>query len=145
MVAGIHFEKVWFDDDLVQLQVSTSDASSTFVTRLYVGHQELEKEISGLMTFKDQVHGGLYDLRFGEFGHEYAAGAFQARLHFIIHSKLHVTVNAQSDFETFGIKKVASEAALYLVSEPVLLDRFIVELRQLHGGIRNDATLVCPE
>ncbi len=51
------------------------------------------------------------------------------------------SVRGQSNFEEFGIKTVASEATLYLRTEPALLDNFIAELDALKSGKRDDAKL----
>ena len=83
------------------------------------------------------MYGGIYDIRLGSFGPEYASGTFHARLHFQKLSKIHITVKAQSGFEEFGMKHVASEATLYLVSEPIPLDNFITELKALSAELRD--------
>jgi hypothetical protein len=44
-------------------------------------------------------------------------------------------VMAQSKFSEFGDREVASEATLYLMSEPVLLDNFIPALPRLSEGL----------
>jgi hypothetical protein len=142
MNPGIHFKKIWFDNDLIELRIEASDGDSLFVTTVYVGDQELDELIERLNKFKDQVYGGIFDLRLGGFGPEYGNGAFDARLHFQSRGKIHITVNAQSDFIEFGIKNVASEATLYLISEPALLDNFIVDLRALQARSTSDANLV---
>ena len=141
MKPGIRFEKIWFDDDMVELIVSSSDGTALFVNNVYAAHQSVDDLIIGLDTFKNQVYGGIYDIRFGEFGPEYANGAFEARLHFQDKGKIYITINAQSAFDSFGEKNVASEVTLYLVSEPALLDNCIAELRALKVGQRNDARL----
>ena len=141
MQPGISLKKIWSDEHLIELKIDSFDGNSLFSNEVYVGHQEIEDLIEGLNTFKDHVHGGIYDIQLGEFGPEYANGAFQARLHFHSQSKLHITINAQSDFEEFGMKKVASEATLYLVSEAGLLDNFIVELRALKADMKDEAKL----
>ena len=94
-----------------------------------------------LKAFKDQVHGGLLDVQLGEIGCEYANGAFHARFHFPSPGKLYVTCRQESDFAEFGKKTVASSATMYLKSEPVLLDRFIVELQALVSGASTEAQL----
>ena len=38
---------------------------------------------------------------------------------------------------------VASEAKMYLKTEPVLLDNFIAELKTLNSGVSYEATLAC--
>ena len=141
MSAGIKFSRIWFDDDAVQLKIESSDGKSIFCNEVYVGHQALDDLIAGLSTFRNHVHGGLFDIVLGSFGPEYASGAFQARLHFQSPGKIVITVKAQSDFQEFGIKTVASEATLYLRTEPVLLDNFISALGALKSGKHDDASL----
>ncbi len=141
MKPGIYFKKIWFDDDVVELKIDSFDGNSFFSNKVYVGHQGMKDLIVELSIFKDHIYGGIYDIQMGEFGPEYASGAFHARLHFHQHSKLHITIEAQSEFEEFGTKNVASEATLYLISEPILLDNFIADLKALGAGLRDEAKL----
>lgn len=133
--------KIWFDDDLIELKIDVSDGNSHFSNKVYIGHQSLDETISKLNIFRDQIHGGIFDIEFGEFGPEYASGAFHARLHFPRPGNLFITCKMESDFKDFSIKKVASNATLYLKTEPVLLDNFISELKSLNNKRRDDATL----
>lgn len=126
---------------MVELRIEACDGTSSFMNKVYVGHQNLHDVIRELNTFKDHLHGGLYDLRFGEFGPEYAAGAFHARLHFQARGKLLISVRMESEYSEFGRKNVASAASLYLISEPSLLDSFIESLRAVCDGHRVDAEL----
>ena len=87
------------------------------------------------------VRGGLFDLRFGAFGPEYANGAFAARFHFAVPGRLFVSCEQEADFVPFGKKQVASRATLYLESQAALLDRFIAELRALAAGASEEACL----
>jgi hypothetical protein len=141
MKPGICFKEIWSDDDVVVLKIDSFDGNSLFSTKVYVGHQSLVDLTAELSDFKDKVYGGIYDIQMGAFGPEYANGAFRARLHFSQHSKIHITVEAESEFEDFGRKNVASRATLYLISEPVLLDNFIAELLTLSAGSRDEAKL----
>ncbi|CAN7153357.1 hypothetical protein [Polaromonas sp. LjRoot131] len=141
MKPGISFTKIWFDDDMVELRIKVSNGDSIFTNDVYVGHQQLMDLVKDMDRFKTHVHGGIHDVMFGAFGPEYASGAFHARLHFQERGILFVTVKSQSDFADFGKKNVASEATLYLRTEPALLDNFIEEIRQLSGGKRDDALL----
>ncbi len=141
MKAGINIKQVWSDDDLVELEVTSSDGTSTFITRVYVGHQDLEQLTRDLSVFRNHLHGGLCDMAFGKFGPEYASGAFEARLHFFKPSKLAVTVRAESEWREFKKSEVASNVTLYFISEPVLLDNFIEELKRLQSGISSEAAL----
>lgn len=141
MRPGIHIATIWSDDDIVELRIRVSDGSSTFINQTYVGHVALEDAIRALQTFKDHVHRGRLDPRFGEFGPEYANGAFHARLHFAVPGRLFVSCEQESAYAAFGRKKVASRAEMYLKSEPALLDRFIGELRALAAGTSETAEL----
>jgi hypothetical protein len=139
--AGIDIVKIWSDEDMVELRIQFSDGASQFSNKVYVGHQHLKDTVIGLDRFKDQVHGGIHDLRFGEFGPEYASGAFHARLHFQDRGKIHITVSAQSDFFDFGKKRIASEATLYLIAEPSQLDEFIRALGAVSEGHDDNAKM----
>ncbi len=141
MKPGIHISKIWLDDDVIELRIAVSDGSSLFSNRVYVGHSALAEAVAGLDLFKDQLHGGLHDLRFGELGPEWANGAFHARFHFPSPGRLYVTCEQESDFEKFGTKTVASRAKMYLKSEPALLDRFVAELQAVSSGASEEARL----
>jgi len=82
-------------------------------------------------------------MQLGHFGHEFANGGFHARFHFHGVGQLLISTYQQSEFEDFSKNKVASEAKMYLKTEPVLLDNFILELKLLNSGINNEATLFC--
>lgn len=138
---GIHLTKIWFDAEMIELKINVSDGISFFSNKVYVGNQTLDHLIARLEAFKSQVSGGLLDIRFGEFGPEYANGAFHGRFHFPRTNKLHITCRMESDYGVFAKKRVASEAVLYLRSEPALLDRFVAELRALNAKECDDAHL----
>jgi len=131
MVKGIRISRVWSDHDVVELSVEVSDGISSFSNRAYVGRLALGQIASNLEGFKNQIHGGILDVRVGEFGPEYASGAFHGRFHFTGAGRLHITCEQESDFTEFGKKNVASRATMYLRSEPALLDRFVEEMRAL--------------
>jgi len=140
---GISISKIWSDDDVDELRIVVIDHSSSFSITAYIGHGALGELAKQLGIFRNHIHGGIKDIRFGEFGPEYANGAFHARLHFRVPGKLYVSTHQQSAFTNLSIGEVASEAKMYLVSEPVLLDNFIAELGGLANGVREDATLEC--
>ena len=141
MKLGIHISRIWSDDDVVELRILVSDGASSFSNKAYVGHAALEATVSSLRVFKDHVHGGLFDLRFGEFGPEYASGAFHGRFHFPVPGRLFVSCEQESEFVAFAKKEVASRATMYLSSEPALLDRFITDLRAVSAGASEEAYL----
>lgn len=141
MKPSIRFTKIWADEDMLELRVEICDGRSLFVNQIYVGHQLLADTVSGLHRFKDQIYGGLFNLRFGEFGPEYASGALDVRMHFRKHGKLLLRVLAQSEFSRFEDRELSSDATLNLVSEPALLDNFIVALSTFSKGDIEQAEL----
>ena len=142
MNSRITLRKIWNDDDVIELTVEVSDGKSMFANTVYVTTNAIQELIKNLTVFREHIYGGLYDIRFGEFGPEYANGAFQARLHFNVPGRLFISTHQQSDFEEFAKTQVASEAKMYLKTEPILLDNFISELKALNSGANNEATLV---
>lgn len=141
MKPGIKVSNIWSDVDVVELKIKTSDGKSQFTNTAYVGWGALEELVSDLKVFRRHIHGGVLDICFGAFGPEYANGALKARLHFQMPGIIRVSVEAQSDFEEFGRKTVASQATLFFNSEPVLLDNFIAALTSLYERENTDATL----
>ncbi|WP_308925000.1 hypothetical protein [Janthinobacterium sp. J1-1] len=141
MDTGISFLRMWADDDMVELRIEVNDGTSTFGIRVYAGHQRLKDTAAGLERFKDQIHGGIYDLRFGEFGPEYASGAFHARLQFQHGGHVHITISAQSEYFDFGKKHVANECTVYMMTEPAPLDDFVRGLKALSDGHVDKASL----
>lgn len=130
---------------MVELTISVADGMSLFQCKTYVGHQALTETVKDMNAFKDHVHGGLYDLRFGEFGAEYASGAFHARFEFDRSGigRLSITAKAESEWVEFSETKVASNATLFLGTEPALFDNWLDALKGLAKGIRDDAVLEC--
>lgn len=141
MDRGIRIARIWSDEDMVELTITVADGMSFFTNRVYVGYPDLADTIARLERFKAEIYGGLLDVRFGEFGCEYASGAFHARFHFQKAGRLYISCRQESDFREFGRKTVASSATIYLCSEPVLLDRFIAELRRVPADAQGEAYL----
>lgn len=142
MKPGIIFTRLWADEDMLELRVEICDGRSLFVNEIYVGHQALADTVSRTEVFKGQVYGGLFNLRFGEFGPEYASGALDIRMQFRQRGKLLLRVLAQSEFWRLEYREVSNEARLNLLSEPALLDRFILQLRTLSESSAGQAELV---
>jgi hypothetical protein len=145
MIPFIAIEKLWSDDDVVEFAITTTDGCSSFCVKVYAGDENLKSMLTDLGRFKDQLYGGIYDMKLGEFSPEYANGAFQARLHFHPDGRgcLFISVHAESDWRPFSKTDVASRATLYLKSEPGLLDRFIGELRRVSSGTQDKAIFEC--
>jgi len=136
----ISLEKVWFDDDLIELKISVCNGKSIFTNKVYVGSHQILELVNALNVFKNHYYGGLKDILLGQFGREYA---ISARLHFPKPGALYIATHQQSEYFEFKGQEEASEAKMYLKTEPALLDNFIQELKGLSNGISDVATLVC--
>ncbi len=143
MNSSIVFKKLGGDDDLIVLLIEVIDGRSVFANEVYIDIDAIEVLIKELSIFRENIHGGLYDIRFGAFGHEYANGGFHARLHFYDSGLLFISTYQQSAFEKFSNTQVASEAKIFLKTEPILLDNFISELKSLNSGANDEAILAC--
>lgn len=143
MKPNLTIKKIWYDDDLDELLVSTSDGFSSFQFKVYISSGALKKTISELEVFKNHIHGGIYDIEWGKFGQEYASGACRIRFHFANPNRLFVSFKGQGDFQDFANEKyqVAPECKLYFKAEPGRLDAFIQELTALENFEEEYATL----
>ena len=141
MRPGITIAKLWEDSELVELRVSVSDGVSEFTNQVYVSHSALARTVEDLDGFKGKLGGGLLDIQFGEFGPDWANGAFHAKFQLLPPGRTYVTAQQESEFIEFANKLVASRATLHMTSEPGLLDRFIAELRAVSSKASVDARL----
>ncbi len=143
MKPNIHFTNIWADNDMIELDIKTTSEYSLFSTKVYVGFSQIEKISEELKIFKNHIHGGLYNLEFGMFGPEYASGAFSIRFHFQDRGILHLTVNTQTEYYSFGKKEIADEATMHLKTEPALLDKFINSFKSISYSVGNELELIC--
>ncbi|WP_226469634.1 hypothetical protein [Luteimonas panaciterrae] len=143
MSNGVVLTKIWFDNDLVELLVAVSDRRLRFENQVYVSHDQLDDLVKDLSIFRDHIQEDFQEIQLGAFGPKYASGAFHARLQFLAPGTLYISTLQQSEFTGFLHEVVASEAKMYLRSEPILLDNFISQLQALAAGTCEEATLHC--
>ena len=143
MKPKIEVKNIWFDDDLTELKISVCDGSSTFSNTVYIAKDDVTELIKQLTRFGEQVHGGLYDIKFGAKGAEYSNGAFEAILHYHTPGKISISSFQQTEFFEFTKRLEASECKMFLSTEPSSLDNFVNELRSLENEIDSTATLIC--
>jgi len=139
----ISIQKIWNDDDLIDVEITVCNGYSVFSDKVYTALDELGSLVKNLEVFRNHLYGELRDVVFGSFGREYANGAFSARLHFPKPSTLYISAYQQSEFFEFKGRQEASECKMYLSTEPVLLDNFIQELKSLDSGMSKVAKLEC--
>ena len=139
----IAITRKWSDDDVALLVFEVCDSSSLFTSEAYVSLDWGTAAAAGLRTFGRHVHGGLYNLEAGDGGPEYASGAFRARFHYFTPTQLLISTVQQGEFFPFKNGAVATEAKMFLRTEPALLDRFIAALPALNRPSPWEAVLEC--
>lgn len=143
MKPKIEFKNIWFDNDITELKISVCDGVSIFSNNVYIPRGDVKNLIKPVTRFGQQIHGGLYDIIFGDKGSEYANGAFEARLHYHTLGKISISTFQQSEFFEFTNRLDACEAKMFLAAEPSSLDNFVSELKSLENEIDSYATLIC--
>lgn len=131
MKPGIAISRKWFDEDVLHLTFQVCDGISLFSSEAYTELDWGTRAAKGLSEFARQIHGGLYNLEAGDGGPEYGSGAFRARFHWFKPHQLMISTSQQGDFIAFKDMQVASEARMFMRTEPASLDRFIAGLPSL--------------
>ncbi len=106
----------------------------------YVNQQDLKKIAEELDIFRLQVHGGIYDLKLGNFGLEFWGGGFSARFYF--HSgQIFISTHQESEYFDFSKNKVANKAHMHLQTKAGALDEFVKSWQALSIGTVKEASL----
>ena len=119
------------------------DGISRFSIEAYVSRRWGKESADQLRQFGRQVHGGIFDLNAGQDGAEFAGGSFRARFHWHRPDQLLISTHQQGDYFPFKGGKTATEAKMFLRTEPALLDRFVTDLPSLDGADGGPITLEC--
>ena len=135
--------RTFTDADVFRHAFEVCDGTSLFVSEAYASIDWGETSANALRAFSRHVHGGLFNLEVGNGGPEYASGAFRARFHFYKPTDLLISTTQQGEYFPFKAREVATEAKLFLRTEPALLDRFIAELPALDRPDGGVASLEC--
>ena len=137
---ALRLARVWYDNDMDELRVGADGPDTGFAVTAYVGRTDFMKALQDLRLFAKPVHGGLCDLRFGDFGPEYANGAVHVRLQWV-KGRIYLTCRLQTEFDQFGRKEIADEALIHVGTEPALYDAFLAELGPFVDRKRDDVVL----
>ena len=135
---ALRISRVWGDDDMDELRVAVEGPDTGFAVTSYVGREDLKTAVKDLRSFAK--YQGLCDLRFGEFGPEYANGAVHVRFHWF-DGRIYLTCRLQTDYDRFARKEAADEALIHVRTEPSLLDAFLAELGPLVDRKRDEVAL----
>ena len=141
MQPGIHLSKVWFDADVVELDVGVSDGTSFFSNRVYVGHDHLAgNRFCPRRVQAPHLWQPVCRLRFGGSGPSMRTEEFHARLRwnpgrlYIMRTGIRVQGVRQEEGrqQNQDVPQLPSHAPF---------DRFVAELQSLASGASNDAHL----
>jgi hypothetical protein len=143
MTPRIAITRTWSDNDIAALAFEVCDGTSVFTNEAYVSLDWGTEMASSLHAFGHQIYGGLLDLLAGQEGVEYAGGYIRARFHWYKPGELLISTLQQGDHFPFKGGKSATEARLFLKTEPALLDRFVAALPSLDARVGGQATLEC--
>ena len=143
MLPRIAITRTWSDNDVAQLTFEVCDGVSVFATDAYASPDWGAVAATALRTFGRQVHGGLFNLKAGEGGPEYAGGSFRARFHYYKPNQLLISTTQQADFFSYKGSRAAPTATMFLRTEPSLLDQFIAALPALDAPDGGQAVLQC--
>jgi hypothetical protein len=143
MQPAITIARTWSDVDMCELMFTVCDGRSAFTCNTYAALGWGAKVAHELESFGGQIYGGIYDLKAGTVGPEFALGAFQARFHFYRPTLLLITTYQQGDFFPYKAGQFADEARLALRTEPALLDRFVRTLKKIDEKDGTEAVLEC--
>ena len=141
----IAINRKWSDEDVALLSFEVCDGKSSFINEAYVTLDWGNLTANALKTFAQQIHGGLLNLEAGDEGPEYASGVLRARFHFWRPTALLISTWQQGAFFSFKGNEVASEARMFLRTDPSLLDRFIAALPSVDREGSDEVVLQCVE
>lgn len=141
MSSGISFTKIWEDDDLLEIRIEMGDGQFRFQNEVYAGHAQLSGFVAALDELRLHIHGGQYEMQFGEFGPQFGGGACQLIFHFDLQGRLFITVHLQSEFFERAGLQVANEGKFHLFSHPAQLDNFVRGLAAIRDRHSDNAVL----
>jgi len=137
---AVRLSRVWRDNDMDELRVAVEGPDTGFAVTAYVGRSDFNNALKDLRSFAKAIHGGLCDVRFGDFGTEYANGAVHFRFHWV-EGRVFLTCRLQTAFDKFGRKEVADEALIHVRTEAALYDAFLAELGPFVERKRDEVAL----
>ena len=137
---ALRISRVWYDDDMDELRVAIEGPDTGFAALAYVGRRDLTAAVRDLRLFARAIHGGLCEVRFGDFGSEYANGAVHIRLQWV-DDRIYLTCRLQAEFDQFAKNEVADEATIHVRTEPALYDAFLAEFGLLAERKRDEVAL----
>jgi hypothetical protein len=137
----VELQRLWSDEDLAWLTWTMCNGESLFTTHFWASHHDVDGMVQSLELFRTALHQGRWSYHVGGFGTEFAGGALSLEMHTMERGLIVLSARAESESREVAGRRLASEASMYFVTEPGLLDRFVGELAAAAKGKGGTAVL----
>ena len=129
MKSGIEFEIVWFDQDVVELRVNSSNGRFSGQAKLYLGRGRLSETADRLQGFPSNSTDSR-DFELGTFNPNHAGGGVQ--MHFYcLDMAGHAAVDVKLRSDACKTVGEVGSVALRIPVEAAAIDSFAVQIRAM--------------
>lgn len=111
--------------------VSISDRTSFFNVFMYIHISSIAKLRKALCDLEIPAHGRNFEFQLGNFEPNVGGGGLRIKMLPQKSGKVLLQISAQSEWFEFYGELVKKNCSMFLVTEPVLIDNFIVSLESL--------------
>ena len=127
---GIEFEVVWFDQDVIECQVTCSNGPFHGVTRMYMTHDDLSKAANTLSGFPSHVEDSR-DVHLGAFDPKAAGGSISMSFR-CVDSVGHAVALVRLRGDGCAGPGQAESVCLYVPVEAGSIDIFVAKARSVN-------------
>ena len=124
---GIEFEVIWFDQDVVEYQVTCSNGTFRGATRMYLAYNDLSKTAQILSGFPSDIK-DTREVQLGAFGPHEAGGGIHMRFR-CIDSAGHAVVLVSLRADGCRGPAEPESVSLYIPVEAGSIDTFVAKAR----------------
>jgi hypothetical protein len=126
---GIEFEVVWFDQDVIQYQVTCSNGPFRGATKMYLAHDDLLKTAEALSGFPSSTT-DTRDVQLGAFEPNFAGGGIAMSFR-CVDSVGHAVVLVRLRADGCKGPGEPESASLYIPVEAGSIDSFVAKARSI--------------
>ena len=124
---GIEFEVVWFDQDVIQCQVTCSNGPFRGATKIYLAHDDLSKAAETLSGFPSNIKDSR-DVQLGAFESKMAGGGISMSFR-CVDSVGHAVVIVRLRADGCEGPNEPESVCLYIPVEAGSIDSFVTKAR----------------
>lgn len=141
MQTGLHLHRTSRDDEFDDYEIVIADDASRFVMSAYIAHQTILEIATTLSHFASTVEGSTVVFQLGRVKPMMGGAAVHVTLVARARGQIFLTAIAESQPFVFDDQEVVDRGSAHLISEPVLVDNFVISLLALMRGDTEAATL----